>query len=214
MGANISSGNKGRVLGYTGATNQPPRLDPSTFSLQTISYPHHEIHGGSHFTVHHYELDFDKDTEIGVLFTTPDSAKWIHVIMLIGVATTALFEILEAPTIDPNNYPLTFYAPRNRNRNSSKPSIVKSVRAVPLANQVSLKVKAGGAPVSADGLVVHAEAFGGVKGKTLMSGMRDSEEYMLKANTTYYFRLKGSNTGNDNVVATMELSWYEHTDKE
>lgn len=188
-----------------------PKMDGATSTLSTTTYPHHEIHSGSAFAVHHYELDFDKASEIGVLFTTSNTAKWVHVIVLVDVATKALFEILRAPTIDVGNYPAAFYVPRNRNENSANASLVSSVRAVPVVNQVSLKRKADVTPITVDGFVLHCEAFGGKKGKTQMSGVRDSEEYILLQNTTYYFRLKGDNTGDDNVAASMEITWYEHT---
>lgn len=192
----------------------PPTMDAVTSALASMTYPHHEIHEGSAFAVHHYELDFDKASEIGVLFTTANTTRWIHVVSLVGVGTKALFEILRAPTIDVANYPTTFYVPRNRNENSPTTSNVSSVRAVPVVNQVSLKLKADASPITADGFCLHAEAFGAKKGKTMMSGIRDSEEYELLQNTTYYFRILGANTGDDDVAATMELSWYEHTDME
>ena len=54
---------------------------------------------------------------------------------------------------------------------------------------------------------IHGKKGGGI-------GNRDTDEYILKQNTTYYFRLKGTVNGVDNVVASLELSWYEHTNKE
>lgn len=188
-----------------------PTFDAATSALATTTYPHHEIHSGSAFAVHHYELDFDKASEIGVLFTTANTTRWVHVVALVGVGTKALFEILQAPTIDVANYPVAFYAPRNRNQNSATTSGVLSVRAAPVVNQVSLKRKADAAPITADGVCLHAEAFGAKKGKTMMSGIRDDEEYVLLQDTTYYFRILGNNTGDDDVAASMEITWYEHT---
>ena len=189
-----------------------PSIDAATDALTSVTYPHHEIHEGSAFAVHHYELDFDKASEIGVLFTTANTTRWVHVVSLVGVGTKALFEILRAPTIDVLNYPVAFYVPRNRNENSATTSGVLSVRAAPVVNQVSLKRKADASPITADGFCLHAEAFGAKKGKTMMGGVRDSEEYMLLQNTTYYFRILGNNTGDDDVAASMEITWYEHTD--
>ena len=194
------------------ATYQTPRLDSSTHALETIEYAHHEIHAGNSFAIHIIEVDFDKASEIGVLFTTPNTTEWIHLVPLVDCGTTAQFDILEAPTIDTGNYPTTFYTPRNRDRNSNHTSVISSVRASPVANQSSLKLKADTTPVSADGTVVHCEIVGtGRQGGGI--GNRDSDEYILKQNTTYYFRLKGLGTGSDNSVATIELSFYEHTNK-
>lgn len=188
------------------------RIDSVTNSLQGVDYPHHEIHVGGAYSVHHYELDFDKASEIGILFTTPNTTKWIHCFPMVAVATKALFEILEDPVVYTDAYPTVFYAPRNRNRNFAIASTVSSVRASPSTGQVSLKEEGDTIPATS-GTVVHAEAFGGTKNQTVTSGTRDTNEYVLKQNTTYYFRLRGNNTGADSVSASIELSWYEHTNQ-
>ena len=36
----------------------------------------------------------------------------------------------------------------------------------------------------------------------------------VAASTTYYFRIVGDNTGDDNLQMSMEIIWYEHTDKD
>jgi len=203
----------GQPRGYTGDSYQYPRLDPATFSLETITHPHTEIHKGAAFSVHIIEADFDKVSEIGVLFKTPNTKNWGHIIPLIGCGAAAIFDILEAPTIDTGNYPTTFYTPINRNRNSNIGSTVLSVRAVPVVNQVSLKGKADVTPITADGLVLHTEIIGvGKKGEGI--GLRDTDEYILKQNTIYYFRLKGTAFGADDTVAAVELTWYDLADKE
>ncbi|MCP3924920.1 MAG: hypothetical protein GY714_20265 [Desulfobacterales bacterium] len=189
------------------------RIDASTNSLQTVDYAHHEIHGGSTFCVHLVDLTFAKNGEMGVLFTTPDTTKYLHLVYQIDVADKSTFDILEAPTIDVANYPTTFYEPRNRNRNSDNESIVSSVRGTPAVNEVSLVLDGDTTPVSGDGTVLHTEILGGKKGKTASDGHAHTDEYILKANTTYYFRVVGDNTGSGNLQFSMELIWYEHTDK-
>jgi len=145
----------GQPRGYTGKSYQYPRLDPATFSLETITHPHTEVHKGEAFSVHIIEADFDKITEIGILFKTPNTKSWCHVIPLIGCGAASVFDILEAPTIDTGNYPTTFHIPLNRNRNFEIASTVLSVQAVPVVNKVSLKGKADTTPITADGLVLH-----------------------------------------------------------
>ncbi len=188
-------------------------IDASTNSLQTVGYSHHEAHAGNAFAVHLVELDFDKASEIGVLFTTPDTTKWGHCLVMVSCSTKAIFEVLEAPTVDTGNYPTTFAAPINRNRNSGTASTVSSVKGTPAANEVSLKLKGDTTPITADGLQIHAEGFGAKKGRSGGNGVRDDEEYVLKQNTTYYFRMLGAGTGDDDAMASMEITWYEHTDK-
>ncbi len=189
------------------------RLDASTHSIRTITYGHHEIHAGSSYSVHLVDLLFQKDEEVGVIFTTPNTEKWLHVVPIIDVEAKSTFDILEAPTVNVAAYPTNFIEPHNRNRNSAKTSQVSSVRAAPVKGEVSLVVGGDASPVSADGLVLHTEILGGKKKKTAGDGVRDTSEYILKQNTTYYFRVLGDNTGDNDLGFSMELTWYEHTDK-
>ena len=188
-------------------------VDSSTNTLQNIPYTHHEIHSGSTFCVHLAELTMDKDGEMGVLFTCPVGSKWLHLVYQVNMADKATFDILENPDIDIEEYPTNFYTPRNRNRNSDKESIVSSVRLTPVVNQVSLVLDGDDSPVDGDGVVLHTEVIGGKKGKTSSDGHSHSDEYILKAGSTYYFRVKGDDTGAGSLQFSMELIWYEHTDK-
>ena len=189
----------------------PAEIDNSTHSIQIVDYAHHEIHSGSTFCVHLKDLTFSKNGEMGVLFKTPAGAKWFHLVYQVDVACKSSFDILEGPTVDTGNYPTTFYAPRNRN--SLNVSTAISVRAVPAANQVGLILDGNTTPIAADGTVLHTEVLGGKKGKSASEGHSHDDEYILKADTVYYFRIKGDNTGEDNLQLSIELIWYEHTDK-
>ncbi len=188
-------------------------IDDSTHSLQIVDYAHHEIHSGSTFAVHLADNTFAKNGEMGVIFKTPAGAKWFHCVYAVDVAAKSYFDILEAPTVDTGNYPTTFYAPRNRNRNSIKESTAISVRGVPAANEVGLILDGDTTPISADGLVLHTEIIGGKRNKTASDGHSHDDEYILKADTVYYFRVVGDNTGDPNLQISMEIIWYEHTDK-
>jgi len=193
---------------------RPVRIDASTHSIQVIDYAHHEIHSGSTFCVHLADNAVSKATEMGCLFTTPSGAKWFHCVYSVDMGSKATFDILEAPTIDVDPDLTNFYIPRNRNRNSDKISTALSVRATPAANQVTLILDGDASPISADGTVLHTEIIGGAKkGKTASDGHTHADEYILKADTTYYFRVKGDGSGDDNLQMSMELIWYEHTPK-
>ena len=204
---------RSKILGWTGSSFQLARLDRSAFALQTITHSESEVHEGHSFKVDIYEADFDKVNEIGILFTPPNTANRLHCVPLVYASSAAVFHILETPVIDVGNYPTTFYTPVNRNRNSDVVSTVRSIRAVPVANRVSLKLKANTTPITGDGTVIHAEVIGAGK-KGGGGGMRDTDEYILKQNTNYYFRLKGTANGADNSVASLHVNWFEHADLE
>ncbi len=189
------------------------RMDSATNSLQTVTYPHHEIHSGSTFCVHLADLTVAKNTEMGVIFKTPAGTKWFHMTYSVDMVDRATFDILEGPTIDVDPDLTNFYEPRNRNRNSNTDSTVLSVRATPVANQVTLILDGDDPPISADGTVLHTEILGAKKKKAGSNQLDHSDEYILKADTVYYFRVVGDNSGDGNLQFSMELIWYEHTDK-
>ena len=74
---------KVKIQGYNGTNWQPVRTDASTRSLQTMSYDHHEIHGGSHFYVEGYATLGVAGT-LYVKLETPDTTKWSHFLWEIG----------------------------------------------------------------------------------------------------------------------------------
>ena len=202
-----------KAMGFTGATFQFHQIDPSSFAKSIVDFAHIKIHAGEAFSASIFEADFDKANSIGILFTTPNTRKYIHVLPLVYAGASALFQICEAPTLDVGQYSITFGAAINRNRNSNNPSGILSWRAAPVVNQFSQKVVADASPVPSDGTGILSETIG--SGTQCGGGPnRDSGEYMLKQNTTYYFRLAGMASGADNSVASMELVWYEQEPRE
>ncbi len=202
-----------KLMGYTGTSLQLVRIDKSSFAIKTTSHAESETHEGHSFKVDMYEADFDKANEIGILFTTPNTTSRFHCIPLVYASSAAVFHILETPVIDTGNYPTTFFTPINRNRNSIVVSAVRSIRAVPVINRVSLKLKGDTTPITGDGTIIHAEVIGAGK-KGGGGGMRDTDEYILKRNTNYYFRLAGTANGADASVASLHVNWFEHADLE
>ncbi|MCK5018615.1 MAG: hypothetical protein KAS32_16260 [Candidatus Peribacteraceae bacterium] len=78
-----SSGNYARV-----------RIDSSTSSLQTIDYPHHEIHSGSHFYIEGHTVLGNAAT-LFVKLVTGNVAAWPHFVWEInssGILTTTFDE--------------------------------------------------------------------------------------------------------------------------
>ena len=72
----------GRWGSGVGETDEA-RIDLSTNSLQIVDYPHHEIHGGSHFYLEGYATLGVAGT-LFVKLVTPDLGKWSHFTCEIG----------------------------------------------------------------------------------------------------------------------------------
>lgn len=196
-----------KVVGFTDAFLA--QFDFDGDALVDIDGPHHWIHRGWAFSINIADATFQKNGEMGVIFTTPAGDKEIHMVVLLTVDTKSMFDILRAPTIDVANYPSQFQTPINRNENSDTASIISSVRAVPVVNEVGIILDGDTTPITANGTVIHTEVIGGAKNKDFGDGIRSVSERVLKADTIHYFRVVGDNTGTDNLGLSMELVWYE-----
>ena len=58
-------------------------IDDSTHAINTIAYPHHEIHSGSHYYINGYTTLGNGGT-LYVKLVTPSSARWGHFTWQIG----------------------------------------------------------------------------------------------------------------------------------
>jgi len=171
-----------------------PEVDTSTHATTVIAYAHHEVHSGSSFAMHVANANLAKDGEINIVFTTPAGAKWFHCEAMVGAANAGLFSIEQAAVTSGG----TAHVPRNRNQNSIK----ASTAITPVIN----------ATYTSSTLQLHVEAVGAGKGGT-SGGSRGADEYILLANTKYCFRYVGANTATASGPVSIEVTWYEHTDK-
>lgn len=193
-----------RILGLEGSTDtyQVPRLDGSTFTLQTIDYVHHEVHSGSKYESSIVDVDLDATDLLTLAFWTPDTEKEMHMFFEASNTSSALVEVLESPTI--TNGTGTDVACYNRNRRSDKTPTCLSVESPPV---VALMTR--NPTITADGTVLHSYYVGVGKNKA-SSGNRDEEERVLGRNRLYAVRITGLA---DNGNAAIEAGWYEHTPK-
>ena len=193
-----------QIQGLEGANDsfQYPRLDPSTLTMQTIEYEHHEIHGGSSYIASATDADLDTAQELVIAFTTPNTLKWLHMLAYASNTSAGTWEVLEGPTItlDTGADMPVF----NHNRNSAKTSGVLTIETVPEVGEMTLNPT-----ITNDGTVLLTELIGA--GREKVGGeSRSNNEWVLRGNTTYAFRITGN--ANDGR-ATIKLTWYEHTDK-
>ena len=190
-----------------------PRLDKSTHTLQTIEYEHHEIHSGSSFVAHFDNTTTNNNDHRSVIaFTTPDNAKWAHLMITVIASSPAEFYILEDPaTIDLNEgNEITIF---NRNRNSMTTSTMLSLENPAVAGLATTFIEGeiAGAQLTGGTVIEHALLAGGEGPKAIGGVNRGSQEWVLKQGKTYLFVLQ--NVGASANIHEIHLDWYEHQDK-
>jgi len=188
---------KTRLLGMiTGDLARYVGLDKSTRALLCIDYAHHEIHGGSAYTVSQKTAvnAFDITSPMTFHITTPNTAKYAHIIILGEANTPAYWELFEDNGVAANfNISSgSSVTPKNRNRNSSKTS--------------KLTIKSGVTVTQATtDVLIDVEAI------AKSAGGGERHEWVLKANTEYLVR---ATSYTDNNEGSLTLDWYEHTNKD
>ena len=104
---------------FKDAAGNPIETDDATWTLQTIDYEHHEIHAGSHF----FYTDAVTLANAAVqdyLITTPDTAKWAHLIFSATGSAITTIQLYEGSDKD-GTTPQTIF---NSDRNSLKTSVL------------------------------------------------------------------------------------------
>lgn len=180
-------------------------IDESTYAKNVITYPHHELHSGSAYAAHVIDSDMDKSNEINICFTTPNTKKYLHVMAFPVSSVFAEFKICKGATVTATTG--TDLSAYNRNHNKPDASGILSTK-----DGTTTKFTYN-ATVAADGTIRHTEMLGSSKQGAGSGSSRGCGEYVLAPNIKYAFRIVGNGVSNDNGVASLELSWYEHTDK-
>jgi len=190
-------------------------IDTATYAAMTIEYEHHEIHSGSSFACHYENFCTNAGEQTVIAFNTPNTTKWLHIVAVGSCTAVTRFSIVENPTIDNDEgTQLTIY---NRDRNeTTKTSGVTSIESTPVANKATSfnEAQAENANITEttqlDSIIIGsggAGASGGIGGSA-----RAGAEWILKQNTQYAFIAESMDANNN--YHTIELTWYEHTNKE
>jgi hypothetical protein len=192
-------------IGATGITDgvQYARLDMISGSLEVIDYEHHEIHGGSSFSVSHYGTSKGDGDTINIYLKTPNTTKLCHVLFSWSSSGAAFGRIYEAPVITANTG-TNGVAIFNRYRDSANASVVVDNATSPAANKVGIDVTKTG-----DGTILLVEYAGVAKSQG--ASHRGDSEFILKANTAYLFEVESDAAG---LTLNSTIAWYEHTNKE
>lgn len=187
-----STANAGVVKITNGTGDRIAVIDGSTYSLTAIDYVHHETHEGNHYFITEY-TDIANGGTREYIFVTPNTTKWSHMIMKVENELEMEYTLVEGVATDADGTEVTSF---NNDRNS--------------ANTAGLKVyhtptNVTGGTTIASYRLGSARAYGGED--------RDEQEKILKQNTKYHLVITNRATGATNL-ASVFLSWYEHTNKE
>jgi len=168
-------------------------LDQVSEAVEVIDYAHHEVHEGDHYTFSAFDSDLDDAAVFDFIVTTPDTTRLSHITGTIIGALHTDFHMYEDTTHTTNVQQST----PNNNRNS--------------VNTAGTTVHTSNDD-NADGTLLFSTSFGidtgsGNNLRTGGGGARAENEWMLKRNTKYLFRIT-SHSANNNVA--LILSWYEH----
>jgi hypothetical protein len=190
------------MYGKTGdATYQAPRIDTSTHSLQTVSYPHHEIHGGSHYFVVGY-ADVANTNVLDFQWTMPAGTKWSHWTWTIDTEDEVTWLVYENAVVsNPLANTMTLL---NSNRNSANTSGTTMRWEI----QGNLAAANGDTDVTAPAILMESGKTKGGGPSKGGSASRD-DEIVLAADTVYCLRAIAGAAG----FINFSMFWYEHTDK-
>ncbi len=180
------------------------RMDASTNSAQTVSYPHHETHAGSRYYLTYSVESLGAMTTpadmITLTWTTPDTTKWEHFTFWAKGTGGWRLRLIEAPSggAESQTEQLVML---NKNRNSD--NVATCIALDSTAGEVSYDatLATGGTSLWDEYIVGGSKTSGNVG--------EDRDEIVMKQNTKYQLSLYGTDTD----PATLHVDWYEHTDK-
>ena len=168
-------------------------VDGATTSLKIIDYAHHEVHGGSSFSL--ADTVACDTTTCQWQVTTPDSLKYTHLIFELSCTGEATYLVTEGS----DRVDGTALAEVNRRR----------VGTPAVAGTIVTRTPTGGSTDGAITLFSMRNGITNVAGKNVEAGSaRAQNEWILKPNTKYVVSV----TTYAAVYVTCLLNWYEHTD--
>ena len=166
------------------------KADEITASLVTITYEHHEVHEGDSFTCSR-TVDLAQSASTDLLIVTPDTTKYAHFGWQVHSEVEAHVSLWEGVTATAAANPVVAY---NRERNAG--------------GAATVVVTHSPTSITTGSTLIREAHFG--TGRTAGGTSHDAEEFILKRNTKYLFRVTNAMNNASNYVS-IRLNWYEHT---
>ena len=186
------------------------RIDPSTNSLQTITYEHHEIHNGTAWTAFVQDSSVASAGKLSFSFKTPNSALLTHLIIETRSSGEAITTLLEDASSTADGDGEAAYAAINRQRDSGGASSLLEDTTTGSFETVGLNVYVEAVPAANHPTGTAIEVFSTGSGNKSGGGARGAEEFVLARDTVYGVVMESKAAGNAMV---LRLDWYEHTAK-
>lgn len=176
-------------------------FDPKTKSLRVTVSPHSEIHEGGAYVTDVATTTLANGSTVSLAFKTPNTTTEIHMVAAFASKAEGHISILENATWTGSTGSQNIIY--NRDRNNSKISIVQENTDSAFTATSNAVVN----PAALTGTIIHS--FYTWSTKQADTGKeRDSNEFDLKINTVYAFRLTADAASNAGQII---LNWYEHT---
>lgn len=199
------------LYGRTGNTATAPlRADSSTNTLQTIDYPHHEIHAGNTYRVQHNQTNIPatgSSGELVIAFFIPDQAKEIHVLWDFIHEGSMTLTIYEDVTF--NASAGTDRLLKQSNRNSSNTSVVQGKATGSLVSNYVTVGEESVDSIYSGGTVISMQTEYAARNQS--GGGTTRHEIVLKPNANYVFSLRNNETSTQGGQILIEF--YEHEPK-
>jgi len=198
-----ADGTEGALISGVNYVSGKSGIDASTESIQTISYEHHEIHGGSTYRVQAFDDAIaGSGGTLSISFFVPNQTTLPHIIWEFIHEGDMTMTLLEGTTLTVSTG--TDVLCKNSRRDAGDTSILQGVATGSLAsNYVTKNATYSG------GTVVSLKRNYSTR-NTSSEGSRRAE-VILAANTYYTFVLTNNETSTQG--GQIRLEWYEHADK-
>ena len=189
---------------YDESTGRDAKFDSMTDALTVISYPHHEIHGGSTYHVQNYNGTVGGGNSISISFKTPSGTKRAHMNFSFASSGSSHLTVAEGATWTTNTG--TVVAPTNQRRDSTNTSMLledKTATPAFTAGGVLTDATAVGAGTTLRNVYVFTE-------KKVGGDSSHDSEIILDVDETYTISLTNDELTDQSLI--LHLEWYEHTD--
>jgi hypothetical protein len=177
----------------------------------TIDIAHHEIHMGDSFSGYYIRTTAaTSGHRSGIYIKTPATTPLVHMVISCATSAAADYSLCEAPTIAANTGTHSNVI-LNRYRDSATTSgCFDNATSAAVNNYTTLtEAQIAGDGTWATGTVLRQGPLGvGKEDKAVGGSSRDTQEWILMANTAYVFLI--TNTSATATVHSIFIDWYEY----